>query len=60
MHVQIRKCGTIQMKCFKMKCTTPAGIYLLKVNNRNTRARCEICPKLIIKIPEASFWYLYC
>ena len=26
----------------------PAGIYLLKVNNRNTRARCEICSKLTI------------
>ena len=26
--------------------TNPAGIYLLKVNNRNTRARCEICSKL--------------
>ena len=24
----------------------PAGIYLLKVNNKNTRARCEICSKL--------------
>ena len=30
----------------------PADIYLLKVNNRNTRARCEICSKLTIKIPE--------
>ena len=30
----------------------PAGIYLLKVSNRNTRARCEICLKLIIKSPE--------
>ena len=30
----------------------PAGIYLLKVNNRNTRARCEIRSKLTIKIPE--------
>ena len=29
--------------------TVPAGIYLLKVNNRNTRARCKICSKLIIK-----------
>ena len=28
----------------------PAGIYLLKVNNRNTRTRCEICSKLTIKI----------
>ena len=25
----------------------PAGIYLFKVNNRNTRTRCEICSKLI-------------
>ena len=33
-------------KCF------PAGIYLLKVNNRNTITRCEICSKLTIKIPE--------
>ena len=24
----------------------PAGIYLLEVNNRNIRARCEICSKL--------------
>ena len=30
----------------------PAGIYLLKVNDRNTRTRCEICSKLTIKIPE--------
>ena len=27
----------------------PAGIYLLKVNNRNSRTRCEICSKLTIK-----------
>ena len=27
----------------------PAGIYLLKVNNRNTRTRCERCSKLTIK-----------
>ena len=31
---------------------TPAGNYMFKVTNRNTRARCEICPKLTIKIPE--------
>ena len=30
----------------------PAGVYLLKVNNRNTRKRCEICSKLTMKIPE--------
>ena len=27
-------------------------IYLLKVNNRNTRPRCEICSKLTIRTPE--------
>ena len=27
----------------------PAGIFLFKVNNRNTRTRCEICSKLTIK-----------
>ena len=32
--------------------SNPAGIYLFKVNNRNTRTRCEICSKLTIKIPE--------
>ena len=30
----------------------PASIFLVKVNNRNTRTRCEICSKLTIKIPE--------
>ena len=32
--------------------SSSAGIYLLKVNNRNTRTRCEICSKITIKIPE--------
>ena len=30
----------------------PAGIYLLKVNNTNTRARCEIHSNLTMKTPE--------
>ena len=34
----------------------PAGIYLLKVNNRNTRTRCEICSKLTTKAPERRKW----
>ena len=45
----------------------PAGIYLLKVNNRNSRTRCEICSKLTIKTPgrrqwrrSGSFCCLYC
>lgn len=34
----------------------PASIFLLKVNNRNTWTRCEICPKLSIKTPEWCNW----
>ena len=34
----------------------PANIYLLKVNNRNTRKRYEICLKLTIKAPERRQW----
>ena len=42
-----------------------AVIYLLKVNNRNTRTKNEICSKLTIKTlgrrqwPMASFWCIY-
>ena len=39
----------------------PAGIYLLKINNRNTVQ--EICSKVNNKdtrTTPASFWYLYC
>ena len=32
------------------------GIYLLKVNNKNTTKRCEICSKLTIKTPERRQW----
>ena len=30
----------------------PVGIYMLKVNNRNTTTRFEICSKLTLKTPE--------
>ena len=36
--------------------SNPAGIYLFKVNNRNTRTRCEICSKLTINTPERRQW----
>ena len=35
---------------------TPVGIYFLKVNNRNTKTKCEICSKLTIKTPEQRQW----
>ena len=37
----------------------PVGIYLLNVNNRNTRTTCEICSKLTIKTPEQCYWCCY-
>ena len=43
-------------------CKFPAGNYMFKVNNRNTRAKCEICLKFkdTRTTLMASFWYLYC
>ena len=32
----------------------PVGIYLLKVNNRNTRATCEICSKYFTSCSNGS------
>ena len=32
--------------------THPVNIYLLKVNDRDTRKKCEICSKLTIKTVE--------
>ena len=34
----------------------PVGNYMFKVNNSNTRTRCEICSKLTIKTPERRQW----
>ena len=39
--------------------TFPANIYLFKMNNRNTRKRCEICSKLTIKTPKRRHWTYY-
>ena len=44
------------------------ALFTFKVNNKNTRTRCEICSKLAKKIPERRKWpgklirpfYLYC
>ena len=34
-----------------------ANIYLFKLNNRNTKIRCEIYSKLTIKTPERRHWH---
>ena len=43
------KAATLKWYANRVK---PAGNYMFKVNNRNTRTRCEICLKLTIKTPE--------
>ena len=42
-------------KPWQNKILTP-GIYLLKVNNRSIKRRCEICSKLTVKTPERRHW----
>ena len=37
----------------------PAGSYMFKVDNKNTRTRCEICSKLTIKTPKRRHWRRY-
>ena len=32
------------------------ALYMFKVNDRNTRKRCEISSKLTIKTPELRHW----
>ena len=34
----------------------PAGINMVRVNNKNTNAMCEICSKLTLKKPERRQW----
>ena len=46
----------IQKSQLILEVNHPAGIYLFKVNNRNTRTRCEICSKLTINTPERRQW----
>ena len=38
------------------KDVVPASNYMFKVNNRNTRSRCEICSKLTIKTAGQRQW----
>ena len=47
-----KKGRKLKCSCIYNEAFNPAGIYLLKVNNRNTRTRCVICSKLTIKTPE--------
>ena len=57
MKQQLRERGPEGFLIFKVLSifyfkSNPVGIYLLKVNNRTARIKCEICSMLTIKIPE--------
>ena len=34
----------------------PVPIFMFKVNNRNTRERCDLCSKVTIKTSELRQW----
>ena len=34
----------------------PAGICILKINDKNTKGKCEICSNVTIKTPEQRLW----
>ena len=36
--------------------TNPVSIYLFKVNNKNTKTKCENCSKVTVKAPERRQW----
>ena len=40
------------LKRLKYERSNPAIKYMVKIDNRNTRTRCEICSKLTIKTVE--------
>ena len=46
----------IQIVSYKLLLVRPAGIYLLKIDNKNTRKKCKICSKLTIKTPKRHHW----
>ena len=48
--------SVFSFKLQKCPLNSPAGIYLLKVNNRNTWPRCEISSNLTIKTPKKRHW----
>ena len=57
-HTLLQRYETLlrDMGSFLSDSEANTGIYLLKVNNSNSRTRCEICSKLTIKIPQRRQW----
>ena len=47
----------VQEKMLHNCASCPVGIYLLKLNDGNTKTVCEICPKLTMKTTERRQWH---
>ena len=64
-----RRVSVLQKFLGRFYRSSPAGIYLLKINNKDSRTRCKICSKLTVKTPEwllflnrsisVSFWMIF-
>ena len=58
------KSWALLLFCFLLKVYLQVNflvnIYLFKINNRNTRKRCEICSKSTIKTTERRQWRRCC
>ena len=56
MHIH----GVRAIPCLSVNWMTLPSQYVLKVNNRNTKTRCQICSKFYNKdTPTTSFWCFY-
>ena len=53
--VIIRGCRIVKLNLGNINYTV--NIYLIKVNKRNTRKKCEICSNLTVKTPERRHWH---
>ena len=45
--------SVIAVVCYLLTVWDPANIYLFKLNSRNSRKRCEMCPELTINTAES-------
>ena len=55
--INVDQCNVVSWCTARFHSKNPVGIYKFKVNNRNTRTRCETSSKLTIKTPEQWQWH---
>ena len=55
-RIEYKKITTCQQD---LEALDPAGMYMFKVNNRNTRTRCKICLKFTIKFIQGCRYLVW-